>query len=81
MTGPRLLRLDEAAPLLGYPTPHALYLAIRRGDIPGRKLSGRWRVRSIDIDALVGDVVEPARTDRPRHLIPVEPDEHQQVSA
>lgn len=26
----------------------------------------------LDIDALVGDVVEPARTDRPRRLTPVE---------
>lgn len=29
----------------------------------------------LDIDALVGDVIEPARTDRPRHLTPVAPEQ------
>lgn len=52
----RLLRVREAAPLLGM-TEKALYSAIERGQIPVRRIGGRVRVQSIVIDRLCG--VEP----------------------
>lgn len=50
---PRLLRVREAAPLLGM-TEKALYSAIERGQIPVQRIGGRVRVQSIVIDRLCG---------------------------
>ncbi len=51
------------------------------GKLTARRAGRFFVYPAAEVRALVGDVVEPARTDRPRHLIPVEPDERRQVSA
>ncbi len=59
----RLLKVDEAAALLGS-TPRSIYQKTFRRDIPSVKIGRSLRFRLSDLERLIEAGVRPARDDR-----------------
>ena len=50
-TRPVWLTVPDAARYVGLPSPRALYMAVRRGQIPAHRFGRRLRFRPEDLDA------------------------------